>query len=90
MKAGIAPDKKRSSASHLDMLARKRAEDAGEHLEKQFGGFKLRQYPTGRLMVTFPDGYVTDDLLAYLPQEVLTLREKHPDFHAALNWAGWR
>lgn len=90
IKAGLAPDKKRSKASHLDILARTRAEAEGEHLEKQFGGFKLRQYPTGRLMVTFPDGYVTDDLLTYLPQEVFALREKHPDFNAALNWAGWR
>lgn len=89
MKAGISPIKQRSRESYLDALAREKAEHAGEYLERQFGEFTLRQFPTGRLMVTFPDGYVTEDLLTYLPREVLALREKHPDFNAALNWAGW-
>ncbi len=90
MKAGISPIKKRSRAGHLDLLAREKAAAADEFLERQFGEFTLRQYPTGRLWVTFPDGYVTEDLNTYEPQVVWALRNKHSDFNAALNWAGWR
>ena len=90
MKAGISPTKQRSRASYLDMLERQKAEAVGDFVERQFGEFTLRQYPTGRLWVTFPDGYVTEDLNTYDPGSVFALREKHPNFNSALDWAGWR
>jgi len=71
------------------MLERKKAEAAGDFIERRFGEFTLRRYPTGRLWITFPDGYVTEDLNTYEPRTVYALREKHSDFNEGLNWAGW-
>ena len=82
MKAGLAPKVARNNDSHLDLLGRKRAERAGEFLERHFGGL-------GRLEVTFPDGWHEADLskLSY-GEQVNAIRE-FPALKDALEWAGW-
>lgn len=89
MKAGLSPHKLRSRDGHLDMLARQRAEKDGEFLEAQFGRVKLKRFPTGRLEVTFPDGFVEPDLSKREGRDIWRLIEMLPELKEALVWAGW-
>ncbi|WP_147417689.1 hypothetical protein [Sphingomonas cavernae] len=57
VKAGVSPIVSRSKDGHLDLLARKKAEREGKFIAAEFGQLSVRRYPTGRLEVTFPDGY---------------------------------
>lgn len=89
MKAGLSPKKKRSMDSHLDLLARQKAEKRGEHIERTFGSITVRRWPTGRLEVTFPDGCVEPDLSKRDGRHVHWLMNKLPELKEALIWAGW-
>jgi hypothetical protein len=89
MKAGIAPHKKRSKDSHLDLLARRKAERNGEYKERQFGRITVKEWPTGRLEVTFPDGFVEPDLAKTGGENVWRLIDMLPELKDALVWAGW-
>ena len=89
MKAGIAPVVNRSRDSHLDLLARQRAERNGEHEAAAFGRITVRRFPTGRLEVTFPDGFIEPDLAKTEGRHVTRLVEMLPELKDALHWAGW-
>jgi hypothetical protein len=82
MKAGLSPNKKRSLDSHLDLLERQKREREGEFLERVFGSITVRLFPTGRLQVTYPDGYVEQDLNKVSPQGVARLVELLPELRA--------
>jgi hypothetical protein len=75
--------------SHLDVLARQRAEKNGEHEERQFGEVTVRRFPTGRLEVTYPDGFVEPDLSKQSGRHVHRLMDLLPELKDALVWAGW-
>lgn len=89
IRAGIAPVVRRSRDSHLDLLARQRAEREGDCLEKKFGQVVVRRFPTGRLEVKFPDGHVEPDLSKTGGQHVWRLMDMLPEMKDALIWAGW-
>ena len=89
MKAGLAPLAKRSLDSHLDLLERQKREREGEYLERAFGSITVRLFPTGKLQVTYPDGYVEPDLNKVSPRGVQRLVELLPELSDALQWAGW-
>jgi hypothetical protein len=89
MKAGLAPKVMRSKDSHLDLLARKRAEQDGECETRQFGTITVIRWPTGRLEVLFPDGYREPDLSKREPRHVHWLMDELPELKDALIWAGW-
>ncbi|MBA2920563.1 hypothetical protein GON01_02520 [Sphingomonas sp. MAH-20] len=89
MKAGIAPVAKRSKEGHLDLLERKRREREGEHLERSFGNLVAKRWPTGRLEVTFPDGYNQADMAQLQQWELLNAMEEFPLLADVLTWAGW-
>jgi hypothetical protein len=89
MKAGLSPLSQRSLDSHLDLLARRKAEQNGEYLARQFGAVSVKQFPTGRLEVTYPDGFVEPDLNKVSGQDVWRLMDMLPDLKDALVWAGW-
>lgn len=90
MKAGIAPIKQRSQASHLDLLRRQRAEKDGECITRTFGGITAIRWPTGRLEVHLPDGDSTPDLAKGMsPKGVWQLAQQMPDMMDVLVWAGW-
>lgn len=89
MKAGLAPEKQRSLASHLDLLERKRSERDGDCETRKFGGITVTRWPTGRLEVHFPDGYVEPDLSKRDGKHVHRLIEMLPELRDALVWAGW-
>lgn len=89
MKAGLSPNKKRSLDSHLDLLARQRREKAGEFLERTFGSVTVKLFPTGRLEVLYPDGYVEPDLSKVDGRRVWELMDMLPELKDALIWAGW-
>jgi len=85
----MAPEVSRSLDSHLDLLARRRAERAGDCVTRQFGELTLTRYPTGRLEVLFPDGYREHDLAKTEPAHVHNLMEMLPELKEGLVWAGW-
>ena len=89
MKAGLSPLKARSLDSHLDLLARQKAEKKGEYAERDFGSIVVKRWPTGRLEVTFPDGYVEPDLSKKDGRHVHWLMGELPELKDALVWAGW-
>jgi len=89
MKAGLSPHVSRSLDSHLDLLARQKAEKDGEFIAAEFGQLKLKRFPTGRLEVTFPDGFVDPDLSKRESHDVWRLMEMLPELREALVWAGW-
>lgn len=89
MKAAIAPKAKRRLDSHLDLLARQKAERQGECEERTFGVVSLRRWPTGRLEVIFPDGYVEPDLSKQDGRHVHRLMGELPELREGLIWAGW-
>lgn len=89
MKAGLSPHKKRSMDSHLDLLARQKAEKEGEHIAGTFGCVSAKRWPTGRLEITFPDGFVEPDLNKRDGKDVWRLMEMLPEMKDVLIWAGW-
>lgn len=89
IKAGLRPVAKRSRESHLDLLERRRAERNGEHMAAEFGRISVRRFPTGRLEVTFPDGFIEPDLADTGSPNVQRLVEMLPELNEALIWAGW-
>ncbi len=89
MKAGLAPKVKQSRDGYLDMLDRQRREKNDEFIIKEFGRISVRWFPTGRLEVIYPDGYVEPDLSKVSGQRVWELMEMLPELKDALIWAGW-
>lgn len=89
MRAGLIPDAKQSRDGRLDVLERQRREKAGEHEAATFGTIKVRRCPTGRLEVTFPDGFVEPDLGKTGGEHVHRLIGMLPELKDALLWAGW-
>jgi hypothetical protein len=89
MKAGLAPKVMRSMDSHLDLLARQRAEREGECDTRQFGSITVTRWPTGRLEVVLPDGHREHDLAKVDPRKIWNAMENLPDLKDALIWAGW-
>lgn len=89
MKAGISPIAARSKDSHLDLLARQKAEREGDHEARNFGGVTAKRWPTGRLEITLPTGEYEADLNNRTGVEVWNAMERFPDLKAALVWAGW-
>ena len=76
-------------ASHLDLLARQRAEREGDCEVRTFGSVTVTRWPTGRLEVLFPDGYVEPDLSKRDGKHTHRLTEMLPELKDALVWAGW-
>jgi hypothetical protein len=89
MKAALSPHKQRNLDSHLDLLARQKAERDGEHMAREFGRIAVKRFPTGRLEVIFPDGFVEPDLSKRDGRDVWRLMEMLPELKDALVWAGW-
>ena len=89
MKAGLAPKVMRSKDSHLDLLARQRAEREGECDTRRFGSITVTRWPTGRLEVLLPDGHRELDLAKVEPRKVYNAMENLPELKDALIWAGW-
>jgi hypothetical protein len=89
MRAGIAPKAMRSKDSHLDLLARQRAEREGDCDIRQFGDVTVTRWPTGRLEVVLPDGHHEHDLAKVDPRKVWNAMENLPELKDALIWAGW-
>lgn len=89
MKAGIAPLVARNKDSHLDLLARNKAEREGEYLAAQFGQLSVKRYPTGRLEVAFPDGHCEPDLSKCDGPHIQRLIRMLPELNDVLVWAGW-
>lgn len=89
MKAGLAPDVQRTLDSHLDLLARKRAERDDEHETRQFGDITAKLWPTGKLEVSFPDGHVEPDFSRLKWQECMNALEMFPGLRDVLRWAAW-
>jgi len=89
MKAGLAPDVQRTRESHLDVLARRKAEREDDHVTRRFGDLSIKHWPTGKLEVTFPDGYVEPDIRNLKWQECMNALEMYPALRDVLRWAGW-
>jgi hypothetical protein len=89
MKAGLSPQVSRSNDGHLDVLERKRAERNGEHLSREFDGLIAKRWPTGRLEITFPDGYHEADMSRLNYHGLKQAIGEFPMLVPALEWAGW-
>lgn len=89
MKAGIPPVVARNRDSHLDLLARVKAEREDDFFAAQFGQLSVKRYPTGRLEVIFPDGHCEPDLSKCDGSHVQRLVKMLPELQDALIWAGW-
>lgn len=89
IQAGITPEVMRTKASHLDLLERQKAERNGEKDSRVFGTIAATRWPTGRLEILFPDGYVDHDLAANDGDHIQRLIGMLPELRDALEWAGW-
>lgn len=89
MKAGLSPKVTQSRDGYLDMLDRQRRERNDEFITKEFGRITLKRYPTGRLEVLYPDGYIERDLNKVSGRDIWRLVEILPELKDALAWAGW-
>lgn len=89
MKAGLAPHVQRSRDSHLDLLQRRKAEKQDEFVERRFGEFVAKSWPTGKLEITFPDGYLEPDFSKLSWQECMNALEMYPGLRDVLRWASW-
>lgn len=89
IKAGLPPQVSRTQNSHLDLLKRNRAERNGQHLSRTFDGLVAKQWPTGRLEITFPDGYHEPDFAKLNYHGVKDAIRQFPMLVSALKWAGW-
>lgn len=89
MKAGISPKTQRSRAGHLDVLERQQRERSGEHIKREFDGLVATRWPTGRLEVTFPDGWHEPDMSKVEYHGMRRAISDFPQLARALEWAGW-
>jgi hypothetical protein len=90
IRAGIAHIATRSLAGYLDMLQRRRQEQAGDSALFTVGRFTAKQYPTGRLAVHAPEVHVDTPDLAKLPgPTIVSLCNRFPELRDVLRWAGW-
>ncbi len=89
IRAGLAPVVQRSRESHLDLLARQRAEREDDHTVRQFGDITAKWWPTGKLEVMFPDGYVEPDMTKLGWRACMNALEMYPGLRDVLRWAGW-
>jgi hypothetical protein len=89
MKAGLAPKVSRSRDGHLDLLERRRAEKGGECATYALHGLTAKRWPTGRLEVTFPDGWNERDMATLSERELLNAIGEFPTLADVLRWAGW-
>lgn len=89
MKAGLAPVVSRNQDSLSDMQNRLRAERNGEFEERDFSGLIAKYWPTGRLEVTFPDGYHEPDMSKLGYDGIKLAITDFPQLVLALAWAGW-
>jgi len=89
MKAGLAPEVQRTLESHLDLLARKKAERNDEYDARQFGDLSAKWWPTGKLEVTFTNGYVEPDMSKLTWQQCMNALTMYPGLREVLRWAGW-
>lgn len=89
IKAKLAPLVGRTRDSHLDLLQRQKAERNDEHEARQFGDISAKVWPTGKLEVRFPDGYVEHDMTKLTWQECMNALEMYPCLRDVLRWAGW-
>lgn len=89
MKAGLSPVVSRNQDSLSDMQMRERAERNGESEERNFSGLIAKYWPTGRLEVTFPDGYNEPDMSKLGYDGIKLAITDFPQLVLALAWAGW-
>jgi len=89
IKAGIAPVVTRNLDSHLDLLARQKGEREDDHQARQFGDITAKWWPTGKLEVTFGDGYTEPDFTKLTWHECMRALEMYPGLRDVLRWAGW-
>lgn len=89
MKAGLAPMVQRNLDGHRDRLARLKAERNDEFTERRFGDITARSWPTGKLEVTFPDGYVEPDFSKLTWQQCMNALQMYPGLREVLRWASW-
>lgn len=89
IKAGLAPVVQRNLDSHLDRLARLKAEREDDVTVRQFGDISARWWPTGKLEVTFPDGYVEPDFGKLSWHQCMNALTMYPGLRDVLRWAGW-
>jgi hypothetical protein len=90
IRVGIAPIATRSQAGYIDLLHRRRQEQAGDYGSFTAGRFTARQYPTGRLAVCAPEVYIDNPDLAKLPAPtIINLCRRFPEVRDVLRWAGW-
>lgn len=89
IKAGLAPVVQRSRDGHLDRLARLKAEKNDEFTERQFGDITAKWWPTGKLEVTFADGYVEPDFSKLTWHQCMNALTMYPSLRDVLQWAGW-
>lgn len=89
MKAGLSPVVRRSKDSISDMQKRQQAERNGEFEERDFSGLIAKCWPTGRLEVTFPDGYNEPDMSKLDYDGLKLAMADFPQLALVLAWAGW-
>lgn len=89
MKAGLAPVVARNRDSVADLQKRERAERSGQYEQRTFEGLVAKCWPTGRLEITFPDGYQEPDISKLDYQGLKQAITDFPQLSLALSWAGW-
>lgn len=89
MKAGLAPVVSRNKDSIFDMQKREQAARNGVFEERIFSGLVAKCWPTGRLEVTFPDGYYEPDMSKLDYNGIKLAIADFPQLALALAWAGW-
>jgi hypothetical protein len=89
MKAGLSPHVQRTQDSYLDLIARKKAERNDEYDTRHFGDISAKWWPTGRLEVTFPYGYVEPDMSKLTWQQCMNALGEYPELRDVFRWAGW-
>jgi hypothetical protein len=90
IRAGIAHIATRSQAGYLDMLHRRKQEQAGDCASFSVGRFSARQYPAGRLAVSALGVHIDTPDLGKLPgPTIVSLCRRFPELREVLRWAGW-
>lgn len=89
MKAGLPPVVSRRLDSHLDLLARRKAERDGEHVAVIIGALSAKRWPTGRLEILYPTGQHEPDLCKREGWEIENAIARYPELKDVLVWAGW-
>jgi hypothetical protein len=89
IKAGLTPVVQRTRDSYLDLKARERAERNDEYDARRFGDLSAKWWPTGKLEVTFPEGYVEPDMSKLTWQQCMNALAEYPALRDVFRWAGW-